>query len=289
MKNKQIQQLLLLNIAMLCLSTSGVLGRYINLPPPLTIWYRAFFALIFVGLYCWWKGYSFRFDVKKHGLTILFSGIFMTGNFVAYFYALKWSNVAIGMLSLFTFPAMTTLLEPLFFKTKFQPSHLLLAGMILLGVYFIAPNFDMDNSMTQGLLMGLLAAFFWSIRNLFLKSKITKFNSSLLMFYQLVIAAILLFPVLFIFQTEAVGAQLPYLLFLGLVTTAIGHTLFINSFTYFSVSTASIMSSTQPIYGIIIAMLLLGEIPNGRSLIGGTLIVLTVLIEASRSLRNKEN
>ena len=274
---------------MLCLSTSGILGRYINLPPPLTIWYRAFFALIFVGLFCRWKGYDFRFDVKKHGLTILLSGIFMTGNFVAYFYALKWSNVAIGMLSLFTFPAMTTLLEPLFFKTKFQPSHLLLAGIILLGIYFLAPSFDLGNSMTQGLLMGLLAALFWSIRNLFLKSKITKFNSSLLMFYQLVIAAILLFPVLFIFQTEAVGTQLPYLLFLGLVTTAIGHTLFINSFTYFSVSTASIMAGTQPIYGIIIAMLLLGEIPHGRSLIGGTLIVLTVLIEASRSLRNKEN
>lgn len=289
MKNKQIQQLLLLNFAMLCLSTSGVLGRFINLPPPLIIWYRAVFALIFVGLFCWWKGYDFRFDVKKHGLTILMSGILMAGNFVAYFYALQWSNVAIGMLALFTFPAMTTLLEPLFFKSKFQPSHLLLAGMVLLGIYFLAPTFDMNNSMTKGLLVGLLAAFFWSIRNLILKSKINQFNSSILMFYQLVIAAILLLPVLYIFRTETVSTQLPYLVFLGLITTAIGHTLFINSFKHFSVSTASIMAGIQPIYGIIIAVLVINEIPRSRSLIGGALIVLTVLIEGRRSLRSKEN
>jgi len=288
MKNKQIQQLLLLNFAMLCLATSGVLGRFINLSPPLIIWYRAFFALIFVGLFCWWKGFNFRFDVKKNGLTILLSGIFMTGNFVAYFYALQWSNVAIGMLSLFTFPAMTTLLEPIFLKSKFQPSHLLLAGMVLLGIYFLAPAFDMDNSMTKGLLIGLLAAFFWSIRNLILKSRINQFNSSILMFYQLVIATILLLPVLHIFRTETVSTQLPYLLFLGLVTTAIGHTLFINSFRHFSVSTASIMAGIQPIYGIIIAILVINEIPSSRSLTGGALIVLTVLIEGSRSLSKQE-
>ena len=285
MKNKQTQHLLLLNFGMLCLSTSGVLGRLIELPPPLIIWYRAFFALLFIGAFCWWKKYDFRFDVKEHGVTILLSGVFMAGNFVCYFYALQWSNVAIGMLALFTFPVMTTLLEPLFFKTKFQLMHLILAGMVLLGIYFLAPSFDMDNSMTQGLFIGLVSAFSWTLRNLLMKRKITAFNSSILMFYQLVVCALVLLPVLFIFEMEHVPSQIPYLLFLGLVTTAIGHTLFLNSFNHFSVSTASIMSSIQPIFGIIVAMLVLGEIPSGRSMIGGALILLTVVIESRRSMK----
>lgn len=285
MKSNNFQHILLLNFAMLCLSTSGVLGRLIQLPPPLIIWYRAFFALLFIGAFCWWKKYDFRFDVKEHGLTIFLSGVFMAGNFVCYFYALQWSNVAIGMLALFTFPVMTTLLEPLFFKTPFQIIHLLMAGMVLLGIYFLAPSFDMDNSMTQGLFIGLVAAFSWTLRNLLLKSKITRFNSSILMFYQLLVCAVILLPVLFIFPRETVSTQLPYLLFLGLVTTAIGHTLFLNSFNHFSVSTASIMSSVQPIFGIIVAMIFLSEIPSGRSLIGGSLILLTVVIESRRSMR----
>ncbi len=285
MKNNNFQHILLLNFAMLCLSTSGVLGRLIQLPPPLIIWYRAFFALLFIGLFCWWKKYDFRFDIKEHGLTIFLSGVFMAGNFVCYFYALQWSNVAIGMLALFTFPVMTTLLEPLFFKTPFQIIHLLMAGMVLLGIYFLAPTFDMDNSLTQGLFMGLVAAFSWTLRNLLMKRKITTFNSSILMFYQLLVCAVFLLPVLFIFPTKTVSTQLPYLVFLGLVTTAIGHTLFLNSFSHFSVSTASIMASIQPIFGIIVAMLFLGEVPSGRSLIGGSLILMTVVIESRRSLR----
>lgn len=272
---------------MLCLSTSGVLGRLIQLPPPLIIWFRAFFALLFIGAFCWWKKYDFRFDVKEHGLTIFLSGVFMAGNFVCYFYALKWSNVAIGMLALFTFPVMTTLLEPLFFKSKFQVEHLILAGMVLLGIYFLVPSFDMDNSLTQGLLIGLVSAFSWTLRNLLLKSKITSFNSSILMFYQLLVCALILLPVLFVFPTGNIPSQIPYLLFLGLVTTAIGHTLFLHSFNHFSVSTASIMASIQPIFGIIIGMLVLSEIPSGRSMIGGALILLTVVIEGRRSLKAK--
>jgi len=141
MKNEKIQHLLILNFAMLCLCTSGPLGRFISLPPPLIIWYRAFIALIFIGLFCWWKKYEFSVDVKKYGWTIFFAGVFMASNFVCYFYALQWSNVAIGMLALFTFPVMTALLEPLFFKTKFQTIHLLLGGLILVGIYFLAPTF----------------------------------------------------------------------------------------------------------------------------------------------------
>ena len=270
---------------MLCLCTSGALGRYISLPPPLIIWYRVFFALVFLGSYCYWKKFNFQLDIKKHGIVIGLSGLLMTLNFVAFFYALKWSNVAIAMLSLFTFPIMTTLLEPIFLKTSFQKVHLLLGGMVLVGIYFLAPSFDFKDDMTQGLSIGLFSAFAWAIRNLIVKRHMQEINSSLFMFYQLAIAVVLLFPVLFIFQDESIVPQLPYLLFLGLVTTAIGHTLFLQSFNHFSVSTASIMASVQPIYGIIVAMIFLQEIPTGRSLIGGALILLTVVVESRRSLK----
>jgi drug/metabolite transporter (DMT)-like permease len=39
------------------------------------------------------------------------------------------------------------------------------------------------------------------------------------------------------------------------------------------------MSGIQPIYGILLGFLFLNEIPSGRSIIGGVLIILTVLIE----------
>ena len=179
MKNQRYKHLLTLNFAMLCLCTSGALGRFINLPAPLIIWYRVFFALLFLASYCYWKKYVFRLDIKKHGVVVGLSGLLMSINFVAFFYALQWSNVAIGMLSLFTFPIMTTLLEPLFFKTPFQKVHLLLGGMVLIGIYFLAPSFDFKDEMTQGLLIGLLSAFAWAIRNLIVNSNSLRFKNQL--------------------------------------------------------------------------------------------------------------
>jgi drug/metabolite transporter (DMT)-like permease len=57
----------------------------------------------------------------------------------------------------------------------------------------------------------------------------------------------------------------------------------VHSLNYFSVSTASIISSIQPIFGIIIAFLVMNEIPTFNTYIGGSLILLTVVIESIRS------
>ena len=104
-------------------------------------------------------------------------------------------------------------------------------------------------------------------------------NGSIQMIYQLSVIIILLIPTFWLYPGVDIISQWPYLLILGLVTTAIGHTLFLNSFSHFSISTASIMSSIQPLFGILLGSIFLYEIPNIKSIFGGILILMTVLIE----------
>ena len=283
MKNRHLYNILILNLGMLCISTSGPLGRFIPLPPPLIIWSRAFVAFLVLGAYCYWKKEKIRRGFVENRSTIIFSGTLLTLHWVTYFFALQWSGVAIGMLSMFTFPIMTVFLEPLFFKTKFHPIHLMFGALILIGIYLLVPSFNYENVQTKGLFMGLFSALAYAFRNLIIKKNVQKFNGSLLMFYQMGITIILLFPVLMFYPLDTFTTQIPYLLFLGLVTTAIGHTLFLNCLTYFTVSTASIMNSIQPIFGIIIAFFFLNETPPASSLIGGGIILITVVIESLRS------
>ena len=106
------------------------------------------------------------------------------------------------------------------------------------------------------------------------------------MMQQVLIVSIFLLPVMFKRDISNIQSQLPYLIILGLVTTAIGHSLFINSLKHFSVSTASIIGSAQPIFGIIIAFIFLKEVPTLNTFLGGSLIIATVVIESVRS-RNK--
>lgn len=281
-ERSQLHYILLLNLGMLFVSTSGPLGRYISLSPPLSIWYRSLIALGVLAIYCSIKKYSFQLSWKKHGVALLLSGVFMGLHWITYFYALQWSSIAIGMLSLFTYPILTVFLEPLFLPVKLQRIHLLFGLMILLGIYFLVPVFDMGNKATQGLLMGLFSALTYALRNLLLKTHADMAHGSIQMLYQMVIVVVLLFPVLWLFPNENIRSDLPYLFLLGIVTTAIGHTLFLSSFPHFTISTASIMSSIQPLFGVVLGMLFLGEIPSLKSVLGGALIVLTVVLESKR-------
>jgi len=283
-KNIHTRHLLELNFAMLLISTSGALGRYIDLPVPATIAIRAFFALVFVFAYCQWKKINLR--IRKEDRVFIFgSGLFMGLHWVTYFYALQLSNVAIGMLSLFTYPVLTSFLEPLLLRTKFQRIHLLLGLLVLFGIYFLAPEFSLKSSYTLAVILGVFSALCYALRNLILKKRVQNYHGTALMNHQLIIIFIFLAPFLFYADPIPIREQWQPLLILALCTTAIGHTLFLNSFKHFSITTASILSSVQPVYGILIGMFFLREMPSLNTVFGGILILSSVCIESIRSYR----
>lgn len=286
MKNQHLKHLTELNLAMLFISTSGVLGRYISIPPPLTIWWRCLFAAVIIGLFCYFKKINLKISTTKDLKLIIVSGLFFGTHWVTYFYALQLSNVAIGMLSLFTYPVITSLLEPLFFKTKLNANHIVLGFLILIGIYFLTPEFNFENKYTKGIIFGFISSIFYALRNILLKKKVANYHGSMLMFYQMLVLVLVLWPTFFIFKTGPTTNEWGAIILLALVTTALGHTLFIRSFKNFSVSAASIMSSIQPVYGILLGLLLLDEVPSLNTIVGGVLIISTVVIESIQSGKN---
>ena len=70
------------------------------------------------------------------------------------------------------------------------------------------------------------------------------------------------------------------LLFMGVMTTACAHTLFVRSLKHLKAKTASIFSSMQVAYGVLFAFLIFQEIPSGRELFGGLIILLSVIFES---------
>jgi len=283
--NLQYSKILELNLAVLLISTSAVLGRYITLNPFVTIFYRTLLAAILFYVFCRFKKLDLRISNKRDVLKIVLAGILMAGHWVAYFFALQYSNVAIGILSLFTYPVITVFLEPLLLKTKFSKMHLGLGVLVLFGIYFLVPEISFQNKYTIAVLMGILSGLFYALRNLLMKREIEKYNGSVLMMYQIVVVTIILSPVLFYSNFNEVMLQWAPLLTLAIITTCIGHTLFLMSLRNFSTTAASIMSSAQPLYSIILGILFLSEYPSLKTMIGGGLIISAVVVESIRSLR----
>ncbi|HMC01148.1 MAG TPA: DMT family transporter [Flavobacteriaceae bacterium] len=286
MKNQYNNHLLQLLLSTAFISTSGVLGRYIDLPTPVTIWWRCLLGSLFLYLFCRYRKYNLKVSSKKDIYRILLSSIFLGTHWITYFYALKLSNVALGMLSIFTFPIITVFLEPIFYKTKLDFMHIILGIMVILGIYILAPEFDFQSSQVRGILLGVFSAFCYALRNLILKGQVVRYNGTILMTQQILILSVVLLPFLLVMDTSNIKTQFPYVILLALFTTAIGHTLFIHCLKYFSVSAASIIKSLQPVLGITMAYVFLNEIPEFNTFIGGSLILATVIIESFRSRKN---
>ena len=285
MRNKQhLSHLLEINLAMLFISTSGALGRYVQLPVPVTIATRGVLAFFLLFLFCRWKGISLHIRSGDR-LMVLLSGVLMCLHWLTYFYALQMSNVALGMLSLFTYPVITAFLEPLILKTKFQRIHVLLGILVLCGLYFLTPDLDFGNSKTLALVLGVTSALFYALRNIILKSKAASYHGSMLMVYQTGIIGFLLLPAFFFIDGQTLLSQWEGIIALAVLTTAIGHTLFLTTFKHFSMTSVSIISSIQPIYGILIGAIFLSEIPTVATIIGGTFILGSVVIESIRTSR----
>ncbi len=280
MANTPLKNLLELNLSILLISSAGVLVRFIELDPTQIAFWRGFMALFLLGGYVLYKKNSFHIQKGNDRWLLFISTVFFGLHWYTYFYALQVSSVAIGMLSLYTFPVITALLEPIYFKTKFNKRHLLLALLVLIGLYLMAPEIDFSDKNTKGVLSGVLSAFFFAFRNLTLKKNSQKYETPVLMFYQFLGLAVGFAPFLWIYNTKNTLTFLPYLIGLSIFATAIGHNLFIKSFRNFNISTASIISSAQPVYGIIMGFVFLNEIPNFQILIGGLVILSTVFVES---------
>ena len=218
-------------------------------------------------------------------MQVFLGGLLIGIHWVAYFKALQLSNVAIGMLTIFTYPALTSILEPLLLRLPFQKIHFFLALLVLAGIAFLLPDLDFENEYTQAVGFGIGSALAYALRNILMKKQVANYHGSLLMWYQVLIVGILLIPLSFQTSVQAIQENLWLILALALLTTALGHTLFLLSFRYFSITTASIISSVQPVYGILLGILILGEVPKLATIFGGLLILSAVVIESLRTAK----
>lgn len=276
-----------LNLGLIFISTSGVLGRYITIDSTITTWWRCAIAGVVVFLFCKISKISISFDIKEDRNLTFLAGVLMAVHWVTYFYALDYSNVAIGVLTLYTFPAFTAILEPLMTDDKYEFSNILLAIISLAGVAIINPDFDFKSDYTLAIILGLISALTYAVRNILMRKPAKKHHGSMLMLYQIIVVGVLISPAWFILDSTGWQEQWIGLALLALVTTALGHSLFVMSLKTLSATTASLLSCIIPVYALLWAYLFLGEVPSRRTLIGGLVILATVAMKSILDGRKK--
>ncbi len=266
--------LLEVNLAVLLFGLSGLLGKFISLNPFFIVLGRTFFASVTIFLILKFFKDQNPFQFPKDKGKLLFSGLILTFHWVSFFYSIQVSSVAIGLLTYSTFPIFVTFLEPFQTKEKIKLLDIVLASLVFLGLAFLVPEFNLENKNFIGVLSGILSGFTFAILTL-LNKDLVKTNSSLkISFAQNSVSTLILLPILFFIEIELSSNNFMLLIFLGVFCTALAHTLFIKSLSQIKAQLASLISALEPIYGILLALIFLNEIPNLREAFGGILILI---------------
>jgi drug/metabolite transporter (DMT)-like permease len=268
------------------MSTSGLFGKIIPLPPPLTIFIRCLIAGLLLLGYLRLRG-GLGISWKRDKKFFLISSVLLAVHWVSYFQSVKMSGVALAMLSLFTYPIITSIIEPFFFRNRHSWFDILSSVLVLAGLGLIVPEFSLGNKAMQGVLLGLLSSSLYAIRNIMNRRYITTYHGTTIMCYQLLLCTILLSPALFLYPLEISSVTWGNLALLALVTTAIAHTLFVQGLKHFTASTVSILSCLTPVYGILWAVWLTDEQLNERTIWGGLIIVIATLAQSYKHYQKK--
>lgn len=250
-----------MHLVVLIFGFTAILGKLITIPSDQLVWYRMFFATCSLAVYLVLMKKSFK--MKRIGiLKTIGVGFIIAAHWVFFFEAIKQSNVSIALAATATGSLFTALLEPIFFKRKLHFYELLLGSIVILGLYFIF-QFETDNSV--GIWLGVLAAFLASLFTVMNGQLIKQYDSTRISFYELgggVIAITLYF--LTFSSSSLPNFQLSpadwlWMLILAIVCTAFAFVASVKVMEELTPFTVSLSINLEPIYGILLALLIFGE------------------------------
>jgi drug/metabolite transporter (DMT)-like permease len=155
----------------------------------------------------------------------------------------------------------------------------------VLGIALIVPGFDLSDAVVRGVLWGLGAGLTFAFLSVLNRSLASRHSSLTVAFYQDLFAGLFLVPAVIRFGLPSSGRDWALIAVLGVLCTAAAHTLFINGMRRVGARTASILSSLEPVYGIVLALIFLRESPSLRTLAGGAIVLTAALAATVRARR----
>ncbi len=285
--NTKQQSLLYLHSAVLLFGGTALFSKLISLPAlDITVYRTAVAAIVLFIVLSLQKQKITLSSVKDYGIAILLGAV-VGIHWVTYFAGMQMAGVTIGIIAFFTYPVITVFLEPLLarfisknkVKSKPKRKDILIAFIVMLGIFLLIPEISLGNQVTLGIATGVLSAFFFSLRNILHKNYFSHYSGPHTMLYQTLVAFLMLCLFVEVPPMDVTNNDWLLILLVGVIFTAMPHALFASSLRHLSATTAGLIACLQPLYGSVLAFLLLSERVDMWTIIGGLLVISAALFE----------
>ncbi len=295
--SRDTRPLILLHTAVFLAGWTGIFGRLITLSGLPLVWYRIMVSVVVLAVVLALMKRLHRTGWKAIA-QIAGCGTILAVHWVAFFASIQASNVSVGVACIATSCFFTTILDPLINRKKLSWIEVLISFIAISGVLLI---FSLDVRYRLGIALGLLSAALYSlfsILNINVARK-TGEDSATMLLYEL-LGGVLFLTLLMPFYTHLFPAESIalspkdglWILLLGSVFTILPFLFQLEALRSLSAFTVNLAYNLEPVYSIVIAALLFGELREVRFSfwLGISLIIISVVIQTRRvSQSPKEN
>jgi len=291
MQNDKLFNYLHLHFIVFIWGFTAILGALISIDAFSLVWYRmllgAFFVLVFIVFK---KG-----NLKINFITLLklcFVGFLIALHWLTFFSAIKVSNVSITLAMMSTGAFFASLLEPLFFKRKIIKYEVAFGLIVALGLYII---FSVESQYYLGIILALISAFLGALFSIFNGMLVKTHVASVISFYELLSG--MLFISVYFLITGGMDSSFfkismndwVLIIILASICTAYAFIAHVHVMRWISPYTVMLTTNLEPVYGIILALLILGdkEYMSPSFYLGALVILFTVILNGIIKTRKK--
>ena len=268
-----------LHIAVLLFGITAILGKLIELPAISIVWWRVMLTSISLLLFI--RIPKLLKDIPPKELrAFILIGVLVALHWITFYGAIKLANASIALVCMATASFFTSLIEPLLLRYKVRTYELLLGLAIIPGMALVARAAPSEHMF--GILVGLLSAALAALFGALNKKYIAQHNPFQVTLLEIGSATIFITAVLLVM---GVSDNLPkmnpslsdwiYLGVLALFCTTLAYVLSLRALRYISAFATALTINLEPVYGIILAWVLLREDQElGLGFYFGVLIIL---------------
>lgn len=281
-----------LHLSILISSFTSILGRVITLNEGLLVWYRLIISFMVLLTAALFAGKCIKVKKTKF-LKLLGTGAIMALHWVFFYGSIKYANVSIGIVCFSLVSLFTALIEPFINHHRIYKHELIFSFITLAGIMLI---FHFDSRYQTGIILGIISSFLAAFYTIFNKKNCTGASSTVMLLWELLGGAVLLtlfLPLyLYFFPVNSVVPDmydLFYLILLSVFCTVGLYILQIQSLRVISPFTVNLTYNLEPIYTIILAMIIFHENKdlNFAFYIGLGLIFLAVVMQSIFTSKGK--
>lgn len=270
----------ILHLSVMLFGLSAVLGQFVTAPAVVIAGGRVVFSSAALLLFSLAARSRLRLCCKKDYGIALVTGVILAVHWTTFFQSIQSASVAIGTITFSAFPLFLTFLEPLVFRERLRVRSVVTALVLLLGVGITIPSLSLQNETTVGIVWGLISALSYAVMSLSNRYLSARYEARTICLYEQGTAAVVLLPALFLVQAQWTARNIAGIAVIGLVCTAVAHSLYVAAQKKVTAQTAGVISGMETVYGILFALLFLGEVPGVRELLGGAVILGTAVFSS---------